>query len=139
MANVYAALPVPGYSQGPVYTDPEILYSTAGFTQKGVTLAGGQGVLKAGTVLARKTADKKYYAYASGGAGGLGAPKGVLRRGVDLGTAGAADQLGNIVIQGIVKLQHVTVGATTGNAAVDATIKSTLGAVVDPDAGYMKF
>jgi hypothetical protein len=62
MANQYQKLPVPGYNN-PIadYVDPEILYSTVGFTQKGVTLGSGVGVLAAGTLLGQKTSDKKYY------------------------------------------------------------------------------
>jgi len=43
MANVYEVIPVPGFSSGDTYAEDEILYSEAGFTQKGCTLAGGQG------------------------------------------------------------------------------------------------
>ncbi len=130
MANAYQQIPVPGYSKGPVYTDPEILYSYAGFTQKGVTLAGGQGILPAGTVLGQKTADKKYYVYDNAGTGGVGTARGVLRRAVDTGTAGAADQLGNIVIQGILKLSMVS--------GADAAAITDLGAVTDTVRGTFR-
>ncbi len=126
--NVYQKLPVPGYSKGPEYTDPEILYSTAAFTQKGVTIAGGQGILPAGTVLGQKTADKKYYVYANGGTGGVDTARGVLRRAVDTGGAGSPDQLGNLVIQGILKLNMVSgadAGAITDLGAVTDTVRNT--------------
>jgi len=131
MATVYDKLPVPGYSQGPDYTDTEILYSYAGFTQKGVTLAGGQGILPAGTVLGRKTSDKKYYVYNNGASTGVEVARGVLRRAVDTGSAGAADQLANIVIAGILKLSAVS--------GADSAALTDLGAVTDSVRGTFKF
>lgn len=128
MASVYQKLPVPGYSKGPEYTDPEILYSTAAFTQKGVTIAGGQGILPAGTVIGQKTADKKYYVYSNSGTGGIDTARGVLRRAVDTGGAGSADQLGNMVIQGILKLNMVSgadAGALTDLGATTDTVRNT--------------
>jgi hypothetical protein len=129
MTSVYQKLPVPGYSKGPEYTDPELLYSTAAFTQKGVTLKAGQGILPAGTVLGRNNTDKKYYAYDNGGAAGVDTARGILRRAVDTGTdADGADQLGNLVIQGIVKLSMVSgadAGAITDLGAVTDTVRNT--------------
>lgn len=108
MATQYQKLNVPGFtSPTGDYIDPEILASTAGFTQWGVTIAGGQGVLAPGTILGQKTADKKYYKYNNANADGTQTARGVLRRGVDTGTAGAKDQQGNIVIRGVVKLNMV--------------------------------
>lgn len=133
MATQYQKLPVPGFtSPTGDYTDPEILYSTAGFTQKGVTLGSGQGVLAAGTVLGQKTADKKYYAYNNANADGTQVARGVLRRPVDTGTvvSVANDQVSNIVIQGILKYPLI-VGA-------DAAALTDLGAVVDTVRGTFK-
>ncbi len=129
--TAYEILPVPSYT-GPLknYTDPEILFSTAAFTQVGVTLAGGQGVIAAGTVLAQKTADKKYYVYSNAGAGGLDVARGVLRRPADTGASGAPDQSGNLVISGILKLGQI-VGA-------DAAALTDLGATVDAVLGTFK-
>ena len=130
--TAYQKIPVPSYtSPTATATDPEILYSTAGFTQKGVTIGGGQGVLPAGTVLAQRTADKKYVAYSNAGSGGAETARGVLRRAVDTGGAGAADQLGNIVIQGILKLSMVQ--------GADAAALTDLGATVDTVRGTFKF
>ncbi len=131
MANAYEVIPAPGYWKGNEYTDPEILYSTVGFTQKGVTLAGGQGILPAGTVLGQKTSDKKYYAYDNAGSGGIGTARGVLRKAVNTGTAGAPDQLGNIVIAGILKLNMVS--------GADAAAITDLGATTDSVRGTFKF
>ncbi len=131
MATAYEKIPVPGYSKGPDSTDPEILYSYAGFTQKGVTVAGGQGILPAGTVLGRKTSDKKYYVYNNAGSGGVEAARGVLRRAIDTGSAGAADQLANIVIAGILKYSAVS--------GADSAALTDLGATVDTVRGTFKF
>lgn len=100
MANEYETIPSPNLTTGNSYVDREIMASMARFTQKGVTLAAGQGILLAGTVIARKTSDKKYYVYNNAGSGGLEVAVGVLRRSVN--TTGA-DKQGNIVVSGILK------------------------------------
>lgn len=97
-------IPAPGYWKGDSSYAPELLYSTARFTQKGVTLQAGQGVLPLGTVLAQSTVDKKWVAYANAGSDGAGVARGVLRRGVDTGTDEDGHEFqGNIVISGILK------------------------------------
>ncbi len=125
MTNSYENLPVPGQSAGPSYTSPELLASTVqgSYTQRGVTLAGGQGILPIGTVLGRQTANKKYYVYNNSASDGTEVARGLLRRAADLGAAGSADQLGNIVTRGVVKNSLVS-GADSA-AIVD------LGARVD--------
>jgi hypothetical protein len=98
----------PGFWKGNTSDDPELLYSTARFTQKGVTLAAGQGPLGIGTVLAQRTTDKKWVAYDGSGDDGADVARGVLRRGVDTGTdEDAPEYQGNIVISGILKLPLV--------------------------------
>jgi hypothetical protein len=133
MATQYQKLPVPGFHNPTAdYVDPEILYSTAGFTQKGVTIASGQGVLPAGTLLGQKTSDKKYYAYKNSNSDGTETARGVLRRAVDTGTVANArfDQVSNIVIQGILKYNMVQ--------GSDAAALTDLGAVVDTVRGTFK-
>lgn len=123
MAAQYEKLPVPGFtSPTATATDPELLYSTARFTQKGVTLAGGQGILPMGTVLGRVTSTKKWKVYDNGASDGTEVARGVLRRAVDTGSAGAPDQLGNLVISGILKLEYVS-GADS-NALTDLNARS---------------
>lgn len=61
----------PQFNRGTSSTDQELLYSTAGFTQKGATLKAGQGLLPLGTVMAQKTGDKKWYKYDDSGAAGV--------------------------------------------------------------------
>ncbi len=134
MAAQYQKLPVPGFTNPTAdYIDPEILYSTVGFTQKGVTLGSGVGVLPAGTVLGQKTSDKKYYPYDNSKGDGTQVARGVLRRPVDTGTVAntANDQGSNMVIAGILKWGLV-VGA-------DAAALTDLGATVDTVRGTFKF
>lgn len=133
MATQYQKLPVPGYvNPTSDYVDPEILYSTVGFTQKGVTIGSGQGVLQAGTILGQKTADKKYYAYNNANADGTQVARGVLRRPVDTGltVSAANDQVSNIVIAGILKYPLIV--------GVDAAALTDLGATVDTVRGTFK-
>lgn len=105
MANEYEKIPVPGYNTGNQSTDPELMASMDGYLQKGVTVASGQGILPIGTVLGRKTSDKKYYVYDNAGSGGVEVARGILRRAVD---TSSGDQLANIVYRGVVKLSLVS-------------------------------
>ena len=142
--NQYQFIPVPGYTQGDAYNDPELLYSTAAFTQKGVTLGGGGGVYAAGTLLAQRTSDKKYYRFdPAGGIPGLERARGILRRPVNTGGPGAPDQLSNMVIQGIVKLNMV-IGAHSApfpvlSPAVLAGAYEDIGGYDDDVRGTLKF
>lgn len=68
----------------------ELLLSTAGFTQRGVTLAAGQGVLPTGTVIARHTASGRYFAYLPTATDGRQVALGVLRDARDTGGTGYA-------------------------------------------------
>lgn len=132
MANVYEVIPVPGFSSGDTYVDDEILYSTIGYTQKGVTLAGGQGEILAGTLLACNANDLKYYPVSSTVDGiDLGPAEGVLRHSVNLGGAGADDQQQDLVVAGILKLEKIH--DYTG------TELTQLGAVVSERRGTFKF
>lgn len=132
MTTVYENIPAPGFtSPTKEYTDPEILYSYARFTQKGVTLAAGQGILPAGCVVGRKTADKKWYVYDNGASDGTQVARGVLRRAVDTGSEGDPDQLGNIVISGILKLDKLS--------GADSAALTDLGAVTDSVLNTFKF
>lgn len=99
-------------------TDDEILYSYARFTQKGVTLAPGQGILPAGTVLGRVTATKLWKVYNNSNSDGTEVARGVLRRAVDTGADSTAAKIqGNIVISGILKNDKVS--GADANAITD--------------------
>lgn len=96
------------------------------YFQKGVTLAGGQGILPTGCVLARKTSDKKYYLYASGQSDGRQTALGILRNARDTGgttsPAGkpSTDCLGNIVSRGILDLTLLSGTDTTSQVTAAA-------------------
>jgi hypothetical protein len=68
----------------------ELLLSYAGFTQRGVTLAAGQGVLPTGCVIGRHIASGKYFAYNAAATDGRAVPVGVLRDARDTGGVGSA-------------------------------------------------
>ena len=117
MANEYEgnAIPVPGLTTGPSNSPDELLASAVGYTQRGVTIAGGQGVLATGTVLGRVTATKKWMKYDNGDSpAGIGVARGILRQAVDT-TDG--DVMGNVVIRGILKNSKVS--GADANALTD--------------------
>lgn len=68
----------------------ELLLSMAGYTQRGVTLLGGQGVIPTGTILARESTSGGYTMYQPGGTNGRATAIGVLRDSRDTGGAGGA-------------------------------------------------
>jgi hypothetical protein len=107
-------VPVPGFTEGAYLDDYEIMASMkGGFTQIGVTIASGQGILPAGTVLGEVTATGKFAVYDNGASDGTEVARGVLRKRVDT-TDG--DVLGNLVISGIVynsKLSGMDANAIT--------------------------
>lgn len=94
--------------------DVEIAVSPQDTRKFPVTLAAGQGVLSAGTVLAQVTATKKYVKYVNGGSGGVGTAIGILYDSVDTGTDPAGrDIFGNIVTSGILRNSAIS-GADSG-------------------------
>lgn len=129
-SNVYTgnAIPAPSYTSSATSVDDELLYSTVGYTQKGVTLKPGQGVLLLGTLIKRDSATKMYVKATDNTAEGL------LRQTTDTGTdpSGAAWQA-NIVITAIAKHEKV-VAANSG-----VTLTSVLGAQVNTVIGTFKF
>jgi hypothetical protein len=124
----------------------ELLKSYAGFTQRGVTLAGGNGILPTGCVLAQQTSTQLYFPYAAAASDGTQIALGVLRDARDTGgtsdPTGATSQacLGNMVIRGILDLTLVSGTDTTslvpntgggiGSGASGA--KAQLNARIDP-------
>jgi hypothetical protein len=112
----------PGWPAG-FTTDQELQSSTAGFTQTGVTLAGGQGILPLGTVLGRNSSTKLYGPYSSGASDGTQVPRGILRTTVDTNAGQGANIQANMVTAGI--LNNSLVSGADGTAITD------LGARVD--------
>lgn len=90
----------PGTGQTAEVKPTEILASYARLYQKGRTFKAGNGVIEAGTVVARETATKKYVPYNDAGAGGAEVAKGVLRMAIDTTDE---DKLGDVVFGGILK------------------------------------
>lgn len=145
----FEKLPVPGFTKpthtwGETFGDEfhapvvrELLGSTVGWRQRGIVLAGGQGILPTGTVLGQKTADKKYYVYNSANSDGTQVPLGFLRHAVDTGGTGdptglaAADTGGNLVDAGIVK-----VSVTSG---LDSNAITLLAGRKDNASGFFYF
>lgn len=129
-------IPAAGIWRGVNVADDELLYSTVGFTQKGVRLAAGQGLLLLGTVLARRTADRKYVKYVSGGSGGAQTPVGILRKTTETGSdANGMEYMANIVIAGILKLNKVS----AANNGVAAGITNGLSATTSDVLNTFKF
>lgn len=76
----------------------ELLLSTAGYTQRGVTLAGGQGILPTGAVIARITTGALaglWALYQAGANDGRQTGIGVLRDARDTGGSGGTQLTGN--------------------------------------------
>lgn len=95
----------------------ELLFSVnAGYTQKGVTLAGGQGVLATGTVLARHAASGLYVMYQLGATDGRQTPLGILRDARDTGYSGGTlvGPNGNLALSGT---STTYVASVSGKAA----------------------
>lgn len=126
------AIPSPGFTKGTVTLDDELLYSAVGWTQKGITLKAGQGVLKLGTPMGQKTADKKWYPYVDANADGTQVCRGFLRQTVDTGLdANGAEFQGNLVVKGMVKLSKITASGVTLDANGIADLNGRSDAVLD--------
>lgn len=122
------AIPAPGYAKGGQTIDQELLYSANNYTQKGVTLKPGQGVLPLGTLLKQDSASKQYVKANDNTA------TGILRMTVDTGTDAAGQAfLGNILYSGLLKLSLVA----AANSGV--TLTSVLAGQVNSVEGFFKF
>ena len=111
-------IPAPSLDiNNPSSYDQELKYSTVGYSQKGGTLEGGQGVLALGTVLARKTSTKQWVKFVSGGGDGTGVAAGVLRKTTDTGAAGDGKFEANIAFRGSLKYNLVSSANGSGLAA----------------------
>jgi hypothetical protein len=128
-------IPAAGITRGAYIQNDEILYSTVGFTQKGVKLAPGKGILLAGTVLARRTSTRLYEKWTNGAGDGIGSPVGVLRKTVETGSdVNGQAYMGNVVIAGILKLKAVS----SANGGV-SNLLTPMGAVANDVFGTFKF
>lgn len=129
-------IPAPGLSiNNPTTTDQELKYSTVGYSQKGGTIKGGQGILPLGTVLARDTVSKQWVKFVSGGSNGAGTAAGVLRKTVDTGASGDGKFEGNIAFRGSLKYNLVS----SANGAQLAAAVTALGAKVNTTLNIFSF
>lgn len=102
------AVPAPsGITRSDFIADPEVLYSTnpGSYVQKGVTLAPGQGLLRAGTLLKRNNTTKFYEKTTS-----QSDAEGFLRATTETGTDSSEDApkyQGNILFAGVLQLAKI--------------------------------
>lgn len=132
-------LKVPGRTIGTEVKGTEILGSMARFTQKGLTLLKGTGVIEAGTLLKVSGTAKKYTAVTA--ADLTGTPTitiaGVLRKGVDVADS---DMLANYVTSGIVKVSMLKKADGTVLTGPElAAVAALLNARVDTVHNYLIF
>lgn len=93
----------------------ELLFSTDGWRQRGVMLAGGQGIIPTGTVLGQVTqagaTQYTYKPYNHSNSDGSQVPLGFLRNGVDTGGPSGTPsnpQMALMVDRGVVNYQVVS-------------------------------
>jgi len=112
-------MPAPGFYQGGSTVDDELLASTVGYTQFGVTLAPNQGILPLGTVIGRVTATKLWVVYDNSASDGREVARGLLRQTVntDDPTGTLTGMQGNCVVKGIAKNSKVS--GADANAITD--------------------
>jgi len=124
----------------------ELLKSYQAFTQRGVTLAGGQGVLPTGCCIAQQTSTQLYFVYNAAASDGTQTVLGVLRdsRDTGSGTNGisgsgqggtrtspsgkvATPCLGNMVVRGILDLTLLSGTDTTSLISVASQVGGGIG------------
>ena len=119
----------PGFKVVAEVKPGDILYALGhGIIKKGVTLLSGQGVIAAGTVIARQTASKKYVVYNNAGSGGAEVADGILAEAVD---TASGDKLGNVYFGGAFKLDKLT--------GLDSNAIADLNGYSDADRNFFSF
>lgn len=123
------AIPSPGFFQQGTTTDDELLASAIGWTQVGITLKAGQGLVPLGTIMGQITATKRWVPYATGATDGSQVPQGALRSSIETGTDPAGHEFqGNLVVKGTLKLNKIAnadAGAIAALKARTSTILNT--------------
>jgi len=127
--SVGNTIPAPGFNGDLDFTvNLELLYSTEGVHQRGVTLKSGQGVLPLGTAL-KKDASTNYYVQATT----ANTTVGILRQTTDTDTdSNASAWQANILQGGWLKFDLVS----SANAF---DVSAIAGAKVDAVRGYFRF
>lgn len=117
-------VPAPGFFYVDEIGHLEILYSTVGLTQKGMTIVKDIGTILAGTVMGRVTATKKWMPYNNADSpAGIGVARGVLRDTVD--TVGR-EYLGNIVLAGMLRNSKIIGSDANALTDLNARVDSVL-------------
>lgn len=123
----------PGASKTPYTTDNELLASGKNWSQFGVTLKQGQGVLAVGTPLTKDSGTGTYVAAASTATSGV---VGFLRLETDTGVAGTTlPRMGDVVYTGVLK--YSLIKAANANTDLTAGLLTSLGARVDTDRDFL--
>jgi hypothetical protein len=99
----------------------ELLLSMAGYTQRGVTLAAGQGILPTGCIIARHTASGRYFAYNAAATDGRQTPVGVLRDARDTGGPGSASLTAYNASTNAVNPDGITLAGSAGTGLFPAS------------------
>lgn len=128
----------PGYGIGGTTTDVEILLSTKGYTEIGVTIAAGQGILPAGCVLGQFSSGtnsvtglpnaKKWGVYNNSGSHGEQTARAILRKACDT-TYG--DRIADVLTMGQLKNSKLS--------GVDSAAIADFGARVDTVLDLFRF
>lgn len=127
----------PGASKKAFTTDDELLASTVegSWSQFGVTLKQGQGVLKVGTPLTKDAPTGTYVAAATNATSGV---VGFLRLETDTGVSGTdLPRMGNAVYRGVLK--YSLIKAANGATDLAAGLNTALGARLDSDRDFYIF
>jgi hypothetical protein len=128
-------LHVPGTGSVAEVKGEEVLASYARFTQKGLTIKSGAGVLKAGTLLKTSSTAKKYDGVAD--SSGIANTIGILRKPVD---ASSTDMLASYGLSGVVKASMPCYADGTPVASTEYDdVATTLGGHYDTTHGYISF
>jgi Bacteriophage lambda head decoration protein D len=131
----------------------ELLKSMVAYRQRGVTLAGGNGILPTGCVLAQQTSSQLYYPYNATASDGTQIALGLLRDARDTGGTGdptgktSTPCLGNLIYSGVCDLSLISGTDTTslvagtggGIGSGTSGAYTQLHARIDPVAGYWIF
>lgn len=133
--NVGNVIYAPGSSSKAFTSDLELLASGIGWSQFGVTLKQGQGVLAVGTPLTKDGATGTYVAAASTATSGV---VGFLRLETDTGVVGTdLPRLGDCVYKGTLK--YSLIKAANANTDLTAGLNTSLNARVDLDRDFYIF
>jgi hypothetical protein len=102
----------------------ELLASTVAYRQRGVTLAGGQGVVPTGSVLAQQTTTGLYFMHDSTQSDGRQVPIGILRDSRDTGSSATGGPRGTVATSPSGKIATPAMGNLVWSGALNAALIS---------------